>query len=105
MGGKYTGSHTTVIPAAGIVADIAHKCQHVTKIALGFIKAGLPPAKGRKAVKVTVAVNGSLLLSIRDNVAHQEIRVFTNDTHRAVADISAGIRDEDIVVSVQQGAQ
>ena len=48
MGGKYGGGHTTVIPAAGIIADIAHDCTFVIKISVGFIKSGLPNTKGEK---------------------------------------------------------
>ncbi len=74
-GGKFTGSHTTVVPAARDVADIAANNSLVTKIALGIIKAGLPSAKGRKAVKIKP--NGAcLLLSVRDNTTCQELYVY-----------------------------
>jgi hypothetical protein len=87
MGGKFTGSHTTVIAAATEIADIADACGHVTKIALGFIKTGLPSIKGLKRLKIQVA-EGSLLITVRDNIAQQELRVYATDvdsTKRAIA--------------------
>lgn len=81
-GGKYGGGHTTVVPAAGVIADIAHACSYVTKISPGFIKGGLPSAKGQKRIKIADDGN-SLLLSIRDNISHQELRVYASDIERA----------------------
>ena len=77
-GGKYGGGHTTVIPGAGIVADIAHNCSYVTKISVGFIKGGLSPTRGIRRIKITTS-EGSLLISVRDNIAHQELRVYVSD--------------------------
>ncbi len=77
-GGKYTGSHTTVIPAAGLLTDIADQQPEVTKIALGYIKAGLPSAAGKRRAKITERL-GNLLLSVRDNVSQQEITVYSTD--------------------------
>ncbi len=88
-GGKYGGGHTTVIPAAGEIADIAHQCSSVTKISPGFIKAGLPPTKGLKRVKITENESG-LLLSVRGNISHQELRVYADDVALAKACITKG---------------
>ena len=88
-GGKFTGSHTTVIPAAGAIADIAVGCSVVTKIALGYIKAGLPSAKGRRALKIKP--NGAcLLLSVRDNTTNQELYVYASDLDVARQQIAIG---------------
>ena len=76
--GKYTNSHTTVIPVAGSLVDIAEKQPEVTKIALGYIKAGLPSVEGKKRAKITER-QGNLLVSIRDNTSHQEITIYTSD--------------------------
>ncbi len=88
MGGKFTGSHTTVIAAATQIADIADECESVTKIALGFIKTGLPSIKGLKRLKIQVG-DGSLLLTVRDNIAQQELRVYATDVDRAKRSIAA----------------
>ncbi len=78
MGGKFTGSHTTVITVAGEIADIAERYSGVTKIALGFIKAGLPPSKGVKRLKITLD-EGSLLVTVRGSTAQQELRIYATD--------------------------
>ncbi len=88
-GGKYSGNHTTLIPAAAIVCDIAHACPSVTKISPGFIKAGLHSAHGKRRVKITDS-EGSILLSVRDNTSHQEVRVYTSDMQAAKLAIARG---------------
>ncbi len=88
-GGKYSGNHTTLIPAAAIVCDIAHACPSVTKISPGFIKAGLHSAHGNRRVKITDS-EGSILLSVRDNTSHQEVRVYTSDMQAAKLAIARG---------------
>ncbi len=88
-GGKYTGSHTTVVPGAAVIADIADQCAYVTKIALGYIKGGLPPAKGLRRIKILVDT-GSLLLTVRDNISQQELRIYTDDVESALRVIKEG---------------
>ncbi len=85
-GGKFGGGHTTVIPAAGVIADIADACPAVTKISVGFIKAGLPNIKGDRRVKVS-ADTGGILLTVRDNTSQQELRVYSSDVVGAIAHI------------------
>jgi hypothetical protein len=85
-GGKYSGSHTTVVPAAGFLVDVAYTQQEVTKLSLGFIKGGLPSIEGKRRAKITVRP-GNLLVVVRDNTSHQEVTVYTNDplkTRRAL---------------------
>ncbi len=98
MGGKFTGSHTTVIAAATEIADIADECALVTKIALGFIKTGLPSAKGLKRLKIQVA-DGSLLLTVRDNIAQQELRVYASDVLAAKRTIAVRATEERFTVT------
>ncbi len=88
-GGKFGGGHTTVIPAAGIIADIAHQCASVTKISPGFIKGGLSSVKGIKRLKITDD-GGSILLSVRDNISHQELRIYTTDIQATRSCIAEG---------------
>ena len=97
-GGKYNGSHTTVIPAAATLCDVAHDLECVTKISLGFIKAGLKSAHGNRRVKITEK-QGALLLAIRDNNTHQEIFVYSNDLKVAKQGIKEGAEKEGIQVS------
>ena len=81
-GGKYGGSHTTVIPAAAFLTDIADQQPEVTKISLGYIKAGLPSIEGKRRAKITER-QGNLLLSVRDNTSHQEVTVYTDDLRKS----------------------
>lgn len=97
-GGKFTSSHSTVIPAAGVIVDIAHECSSVTKISLGFIKAGLRPAKGIKRVKIKCD-ESSLFLSVRDNTAQQELRVYATDVEGAKRSIRERAQEAGFIVS------
>ena len=97
-GGKYSGSHTTVIPAAGLLADLATMQPEVLKIALGYIKAGLPSVKGNRRAKI-MERPGNLLLTIRDNVSQQEITVYTSDTQKSKRALYRGGLEHGIEVS------
>ncbi len=89
-GGKVTGTHTTVVPAAGQVVDILQKNSEVKKIVLGYIKAGLPTTKGLRRVKISQD-GACLMLAVRDNTSHQEIIVYANDLVVAKKEIAAQI--------------
>ncbi len=97
-GGKFSGSHTTCIPAAVIIADIADGSAYVTKISVGFIKSGLPNTKGQRRVKITIG-EGSLLLSVRDNISIQELRIYASDVDGAKQVIATGAHKAGFSVS------
>lgn len=97
-GGKFGGSHTTVIPVAGFLADMAVKQEEVSRVVVGYIKAGLPPVSGQRRVKFT-REEGSILLSIRDNTSHQEIRVQTGDVQNTLLALARAARDRGINIS------
>lgn len=97
-GGKFTGSHTTCIPTAARIADIAVKSHVVTKVAIGFIKAGLKSAHGNRRVKIT-REEKSLLVSVRDNTSHQELRIFSSDLSSAQGFLGEQIKE--LGISVQ----
>ena len=98
-GGKFSGKHTTLTPAASLVADIAHQCAVVTRISPGYLKAGLRSVQGKRRVKITD--NGSsLLLSVRDNTSHQEVHVYATDTAAATQAIAAGAQAAGLTVTV-----
>lgn len=101
-GGKYSGNHTTLTPAASMVADIAHTVPSVTRISPGFLKAGLRSVGGKRRVKITD--DGSrLLLSIRDNAAHQEVHIYASDIKLAKQAIAEGVRKIGMSVSFAAG--
>lgn len=91
-GGKFTGNHTTLIPVAAIICDIADACPSVTKITPSFIKAGLNSVNGQRRVKITEK-DGAILLSIRDNASHQEVYVYAKDKQAAKLAIAREIRE------------
>lgn len=97
-GGKYSDNHTTLIPAAATACDIAHACRDVTRISPGFIKAGLRPVGGNRRIKITKD-GSAILLSVRDNVAHQEVYVYANNVQAAMLAIACGIRNANLHVS------
>lgn len=97
-GGKFSGNHTTLIPAASIVADIAHSCPFVTNISPGFIKAGLRSVNGQRRVKISDD-GSSILLSVRDNTSHQEIHVHSKDMQATKLTIARGVRNAGLHVA------
>ncbi len=100
-GKKFSGNHTTLIPLASLIADLAHTCPYVTKISPGFIKAGLKSVSGKRRLKITD--NGThLLLSVRDNTSHQEIYIYTNNSKAATEAIKNKALEKDILVTSTQ---
>ena len=97
-GGKFNGNHTTLIPAACTVSDIAEACPSVTKISPGFIKAGLKSVNGIRRVKITDD-RQCLLLSVRDNTSHQEIYVYVTDMQAAKQALAKGARNAGLSLS------
>jgi hypothetical protein len=88
FGGKYTGSHSTTIPVAAVACDIAYTMSCVTKISVGFIKAGLRSVSGRARVKIVEEGPSCLLLLVRGNTSHQEVRLYVTDVQNAKAAIA-----------------
>lgn len=77
-GGKYSGNHTSLIPAAALVCDYLSKCSSVSKISPGIIKAGLSSLRGKRRIKVSEKLP-AILLSIRDNASQQEVYLYSDD--------------------------
>ena len=95
-GGKYRGNHTTLIPAAAIVCDVADACPSVRRISPGFIKAGLRSVSGHRRVKITEQ-GEMILLSVRDNTSHQEVYIYADDVQTAKQ--ASGAQKKNIRVS------
>lgn len=96
-GGKFSG-HTTLVPAAVVVADIANKSDAVYRICPGYIKAGLRSVSGHKRVKITK--EGSyVLLAVRDNTSQQEVHVYATDVQQAMLDIARGSRNAGLAIA------
>lgn len=99
-GGKFTRTHNHCIPSAGLVADIANRCEHVVRIRLGFITAKCKSAGGFCRVKI-FDDGKSLLLRIRDNAMIQELRIYVTDIKAAKAAIIEGIKG--LKIAVEEG--
>lgn len=91
-GGKVTGSHTTVVPAAGLVVDIAERNPYVKKIVLGYIKSGLPTTKGLRRVKISLE-SACLMLVVRDNISQQEIIVYADNLELVKREMAAAVAE------------
>ncbi len=100
LGGKFTGNHTTLTPAASLIADIAARCKHVTKISPGFLKMGLRPVRGQRRVKI-IDEPGRILLAVRDNASMQELHVYSNNHQKAKLAIARGVRNAGLGVSFE----
>lgn len=97
-GGKYSGNHTTLIPAAAVICDIANQCLAVTKISPGFITSGLKSVNGKLRAKISEN-EGNLFLTIRDNTSHQEVWIYTDDTQVVKRSIYRAAKSKNISVS------
>ena len=96
-GGKFTGNHTSLTPAAAVVADIADKCEYVTKISPGFIKSGLRSAGGKRRVKITEKGAG-FMISVRGNISHQELHIYADDVAAAKEYLIKEIKKEGFLI-------
>jgi len=93
-GGKFTGNHTSLTPA---VADVADGCQFVTKISPGYIKSGLRSAGGKRRVKITEKGAG-FMISVRGNISHQELHVYSDDVESAKEYLIKEIKKEGFLI-------
>ena len=103
-GGKYSGSHTTIIPTAAGITDLAHKQKEVSKIGIGYIKTGLSPSRRGGCVKIGCGEKGRVLLQIRGNTTQQEIHVWTSDVNKTKLAVARGARDLGMNISFEKSA-
>lgn len=99
-GGKFSGNHTTLSPAACLVADIAASCPHVYRISPGYLKAGLRAANGQRRVKI-IDQSNCILLAVRDNASQQELHVYANPRQAAKLAIAKGARTAGLHIAFQ----
>ena len=74
-GGKFAGSHTTLIDAAEELVDAARSLPEVTKISLGEIKV---IGKGMRNIKF-IAIDSGWKCVVRGNTSRQYIFIYTTD--------------------------
>ncbi len=99
-GGKFSGNHTTLTPAACLVADVADKCQAVYRISPGFLKAGLKSVNGQRRVKI-IDLGTCILLAVRDNASQQEVYVYADNAQAAKLAIAKGARNAGLNISFE----
>lgn len=76
-GGRHvSNSHSTLIESAACVVQAANADPCVSNIVLGVIKGGLPGTNPR--IKFT-AVNGGIRVTVRGNIAEQQLYVYTTN--------------------------
>jgi hypothetical protein len=97
-GGKFTRKHTTVLTAAGVVADIADRCEAVKKISLSIITSKRA-AGSRRKVKLFPGEH-ALRVMVTDGASHQELFVFTKEIDKVITHISHGAEAEGLEVIV-----
>lgn len=96
-GGKFGGAHTTYIPIAVLVADIAATCETVTNISAGYISYGGSGQSNRKLVTFIDAAGGILIIATCGTF-HQEIRIYTQFLHETRLFLARKIRDANIPI-------
>ncbi len=82
-GGKFSGNHTSLIPAAAILCDHVSKSQSTSKISPGIIKAGLSALRGKRRIKMSIK-EPAIFLSVRDNTSQQEIYLYSTDSENTL---------------------
>lgn len=97
-GGKFCGNHTTFISAAALVADLADECPAVTTISSGVIESPRNRSGSRRHVKI-VDTDYGVLLSVTDGAAHQEVRLYVSDAHKAKFHVARGARNANLTIS------
>lgn len=94
-GGKFRGTHTTLIDLAAKVADIIERLDQVTGISCGVVETGKGAAGGTQKVKI-VKMLGGVLLTVRQSRSVQEVRVYGHDVQKTMEAVARGLRNHDI---------
>lgn len=80
-GGKFTSSHSTVIPEATRVLDRANKHDGVTKVSIGMIE----HAKSRQPRLKFDDVPAGFKMTVYGRITLQHFVVYTNDRHNVIS--------------------
>ncbi len=103
-GKKYGGGHSTLIPLAALACDAIDRHPAVTKIAPGYIAAGLTTVRGKRRVKVT-SRTGGLLLSARDNTSRQLVHVYTDTPDAVINALTEYLKNDHVEVTFENNIQ
>lgn len=94
-GGKFKGSHTTLVDIALRVVDIVERLDACTGISCGIVQSGKGVTGGTQKVKIT-KMSGGLLLTARQSRSVQEVRVYGPDVQELLEAVARSLRNEDI---------
>jgi len=88
-GGKFGKNHSSLTDAGAIIADIAVKCEHVTKVIHGVIT--VPRGSSGSSRRVKIQEDGyALKLAVTAGASHQELFIYATNKLAAVEFIRAG---------------
>lgn len=93
-GGKYAGSHTSVIELGAWICDFAYKLPEVYRLSLGYISMS-SSGGGIRKIKI-VDETGGVLLVVNQPGSAQEIRIYTNNRQTTKEAIARFIADNNI---------
>ncbi len=99
---KYAGRHGSVIPFVHQFIDEIHKLDDITKITLGYIRAGLSPSSGGGRVKIGYGGNKHILLTCRGGTSRQEIHITTTNSQKTKLAIARLIRNREIRIAFEK---
>ena len=97
-GGKFGTKHSTLTDAGAIIADIAAKCEHVTKVIHGVITVPRGSSGSSRRVKIQ-QVGHALKLAVIAGASHQELFIYATDKEAAQQYIKLGAEKENFTVN------
>ncbi|MCR4285779.1 MAG: DUF2103 domain-containing protein [Candidatus Kaiserbacteria bacterium] len=97
-GGKFGTKHCTLTDAGAIIADIASKCEHVTRVIHGVITVPRGSSGSSRKVKIQL-VGHALKVSVVAGASHQELFIYATDKMAAQEYIRAGAKEKNFKVS------
>ena len=97
-GGKFGKNHSTLTEAGAIIADIATKCEHVTRVIHGVITVPRGSSGSSRRVKIQ-QVGHALKLAVVAGASHQELFIYATDNLAALEFIKMGAEKENFTVN------
>lgn len=97
-GGKFIGSHTTVLDTTGLIADIAAKRPEVTKINVSVMAMGKGVAGGQRRLKFSDAGPTTILVTVRQSRSVQELWIHSTDVRVTKLALARAARDRRIAI-------
>lgn len=97
-GGKFGKNHSSLTDAGAIIADIAEKCEHVTRVIQGVISRPRGSSGSSRRVKIQY-IGHALKLAVIAGASHQELFIYATDKEAAMQYIRTGAEKENFTVT------